>query len=311
MANDLRSILLEFSSASAAPWSSEALAGLDHVDPSGILGRNSALLRADWKLRISYWLGQSVISPDMINSEGPALTLQLRRRIEILLDSLGAELSMPERRDCISSLLSICESTLRDLRPSPRRAISLQMRRELVYSFPSDAFCWICGFRFSAGEVRRFITGGAAEQTKPVPLVDFLYPRGIRRSDNLIAIDHVTPLSRGGHHGIDNFRLCCGFCNLAKSDGISIFESRDARVRVDHPELGPQFTPRPFWVARMFAINGACSVCERRVSDTELRASAFNGAQTLNPLTLRVYCTDHDPLIGSRYVSRECVSMPT
>lgn len=309
MATDLRSILQEFSSAAAAPWSSEALVGLDHVDPSGILGRNSALLRTDWKLRISYWLGQAVISPEMVNSEGPALTLQLRRRIETLLDNLGSELSVPERRACIKSMLSICESSLAELRPKPRTGVSPQMRRELVYRFSSEIYCWICGFRFSTNEVKQFLNGSSAKQTDPVPLVDYLYPRGLHRSDNSIAVDHVTPLSRGGSHGIENFRISCGFCNRAKSDGVSIFESRDARFHVDHPELGPQFSPRPFWVARIFAINGACSICEKKVSETELRAAPLKGAQTLNPLTLRVFCPDHDPIIRARFVSRHRLSI--
>ncbi|KPC89921.1 hypothetical protein ADL27_38570 [Streptomyces sp. NRRL F-6602] len=31
-------------------------------------------------------------------------------------------------------------------------------------------------------------------------------------------IDHVTPLSRGGEHSIDNLVPACGECNLQKSD---------------------------------------------------------------------------------------------
>jgi 5-methylcytosine-specific restriction endonuclease McrA len=45
-----------------------------------------------------------------------------------------------------------------------------------------------------------------------------------------ITIDHVIPLSRGGHHGIGNLVPACGSCNFSKN-GQTVMEWRMTRIR--------------------------------------------------------------------------------
>lgn len=35
---------------------------------------------------------------------------------------------------------------------------------------------------------------------------------------NQIQLDHITPLSRGGSHTVDNFAISCAFCNSSKNN---------------------------------------------------------------------------------------------
>ena len=38
---------------------------------------------------------------------------------------------------------------------------------------------------------------------------------------NSATVDHVTPLSRGGQHTMDNVRCCCLHCNSSKQDALT------------------------------------------------------------------------------------------
>ena len=40
----------------------------------------------------------------------------------------------------------------------------------------------------------------------------------IELSDNQIQLDHITPLSKGGSHTIDNFAISCRSCNCSKGN---------------------------------------------------------------------------------------------
>jgi 5-methylcytosine-specific restriction endonuclease McrA len=33
-----------------------------------------------------------------------------------------------------------------------------------------------------------------------------------------VTLDHVQPLSRGGHHTPENVKVCCEACNMAKDN---------------------------------------------------------------------------------------------
>ncbi|MBY4111465.1 HNH endonuclease [Rhodococcus fascians] len=303
MASDLKAVLEAFAFSATSPWDRESVNKLDNIDTVNLLGRNEKLLVSDFKMRISTWVGQSIITPDMLGKMDLRVMLTLKRRCTYFVENLGQELSEPEKNACVAHLLEICESVLSTMEQKRRSSISVNMRRELIYSFPGSAFCWICGFRFPKSTVELFLRSNNASGVSAIPLVDYLYPRGARNSDQTIAVDHVTPISRGGIDELSNLRIACGYCNRVKSDGISIFENRDNIRVVDHPQEGSIYTPQPFWVARTLAIVGKCTVCERTVKQTPLRVAPMRGAFASNPFTLRVYCSEHDPLASTRFIS--------
>lgn len=42
----------------------------------------------------------------------------------------------------------------------------------------------------------------------------------ISRDWNTDHVDHVIPLAAGGKHSWDNAKVCCGMCNILKSDKV-------------------------------------------------------------------------------------------
>ena len=57
-------------------------------------------------------------------------------------------------------------------------------------------------------------------------------------SDGKIHMDHMTPVSRGGHHNIDNLQPLCAACNIRKHD------MTDAEYRAKYPHLITRNEPK-------------------------------------------------------------------
>ena len=41
----------------------------------------------------------------------------------------------------------------------------------------------------------------------------------VQHADNLLTLDHLVPISRGGDSSAENLRVCCRACNMRRSAG--------------------------------------------------------------------------------------------
>lgn len=52
------------------------------------------------------------------------------------------------------------------------------------------------------------------------PVVRRTQRRGrVQHADNLLTLDHLVPISRGGDSSAENLRVCCRRCNMKRSAG--------------------------------------------------------------------------------------------
>jgi hypothetical protein len=131
-----------------------------------------------------------------------------------------------------------------------------------------------------------------------------MFPRGLQARDTTIVVEHVRPLRAGGSSSdLRNLRLACDYCNSIKSDALTLYSRGQYSRQFNHPQLGPVFPPNPYWVVRLLAVDGKCAVCGRTSADRELLVATRSALRYMNPVSLEVYCADHDPLQSVRWVN--------
>jgi hypothetical protein len=230
-----------------------------------------------------------------------ARLLVLQRALS-LVDAEFGHINQAERASTARILQQIALSLWRARDAASRVPISRRDRYALIVSFSdSRPFCWICGTRFTPPAIEAFVEESKFS-TETQLFVDFTYPRGRNKGDTALTVDHVLPVSAGGTSELENLRLCCAWCNTAKSDNLDIYRSGQYRHVYDHPTLGSFRLPNYSWVSRLLAMTNGCSDCGRTQQDGPLVVASSPAVRQLNPVYLRTYCADHDPWREDRIV---------
>lgn len=301
MTSELISLLTQLQRPLGSPWDADDVLTLAGVDIRAITGRSFGLLQSDYVLILGRWFSQSILTPELDQMSETHRTVVIMRRAKIMIKALNVELNDREVESASSILARGALDTLSQLSPAKRQPVSLSLRYRLVDAYRGEVFCWLCGYRFVGEAVENFLRG--TPYHSPVQfLVDFVYPRGSKDRDVSIVVDHVSPLARGGVDTFENMRLACSFCNSSKSDAITLYEGRREMRSFHHPNLGYVYLPSRSWIVRLFALSGSCAKCEKRASEGQLFVGHVSGAWGMNPVSMRVFCEDHEGLGPDRFV---------
>lgn len=222
----------------------------------------------------------------------------------------------PEESDAVKDALrkSVARVAYRRRRRRTyrRRRVTPEEKRDLLAGAGQRPRCWICGFPFRLSDIRRFLQAPVESSRRELPdEVDFMAPRGIKKEDAAIEVDHVVPLARGGVDDFSNFRLACGWCNRKKSDGETIYGPDERPTSFMHPRLGRISTPHGFWVVRLMVLAKKCQIdpeCTNSSSDSQLYVAAKLEWGAPSPTGLVVCCRTHDPIRSVRFVPRTTVT---
>lgn len=187
---------------------------------------------------------------------------------------------------------------------SGRSKLTIDQRQQLIDAYDGPPYCWICGLRFSEAAIATFL-GRQAPPLLP-KLIDVFKPIGLSARHLRIEVDHVTAHSRGGGDAMQNLELACGWCNIHKSDRLSIYEV-GGEARPAGGDGATRQLPQPFWTVRLMALEGASG----RISphNGELSVCLRNPRGAPSPANLMVVQYGAgDPLGSARFQSREHVA---
>jgi hypothetical protein len=156
---------------------------------------------------------------------------------------LGGDSSAAERRDEVAERERLHRRALKELRTVKTREDAFDAIQFFLFSDPAN---WETMEEFDPDEVGCriwghvcpvFFTQSEATETKAGRVEGRYLPRTImlqvvRRDnhvcqecftyvpDDQLEFDHIIPVSRGGPTSVENLRLLCRRCNIAKSDRI-------------------------------------------------------------------------------------------
>lgn len=133
-----------------------------------------------------------------------------------------------------------------------------------------------------------------------------MFPRGLRDTDLSIQVEHIVPFSLAGNDpdNIDNLDLSCGWCNLSKSNTVSMYTRNRNGKYYNHPNLGRVSIPNRYWVVKLLMSHDECQVCGKKpqIKGNELRPVLINDKGVANINNLKVVCGNCDPIRGDRIV---------
>ncbi|WP_376776294.1 HNH endonuclease signature motif containing protein [Allocatelliglobosispora scoriae] len=175
---------------------------------------------------------------------------------------------------------------------------------ELWFASEPEPRCYLCGYKFTPA-ARDYFLGRSRVLPTVSLLVDFTRPR-LKVRHLQIEIDHVQPVVDGGSNEIANLRLACGLCNIIKSRFGSIYDTYSWPVRhLRHPDLGWVTIPQPLWLLRVLSLRARCEYrdgCAATVETHEMFAAPWSVSGSLNPVNIKVCCSDHDPWASKRLI---------
>lgn len=276
--------------------------------PDAILAKNQDILRADVHSLWLRWFMESFCTPTRYVED------QTKNEIHIYQEALIRinELYPSETRSLRESLAAaIAKHTMLDVqreRNKGRTFATKDQKRKLIDAQATPR-CWICGYEFTMPAIDSFLSRKSDHSISLPELVDIFRPRGLHPRDISIEVEHIIPVSAGGH-GDDNLALSCGWCNQYKSARTSVYDviAKTPKVRY---LLGNQVRyelPHPFWTVRLLATRRTCQHidgCDKDVTNSELFISPACRTGSPNPTNLQVFCQNHDPFSFDRFVSRE------
>jgi hypothetical protein len=292
----------------AQHWSRSGLAGMALMNvPDLVLGRHQDLLRADVYRLWAEWFLEAIYDPGRLGSQpGYAILFSETERV---VNALFPALPADERTDFTRQLARM---TLREVerRKVRRIAFTRSEREEAYVNAGPEPRCWICGHEFAEWAKQKFLRRPYEVSALPL-FVDVAMPR-LSARDFMIEIDHVVPVGSGGTN-VENLRLACGRCNVHKRDRLSIYDvgSRPYVIRTPDGDIS---RPRPFWVVRVLVSRPRCENeegCTWTVANAELTVAPRYAGGAMNPVNMRVTCSDHDPLGSRRLVPRSLFDAKT
>lgn len=276
-------------------FSPQGLAPSLHA-PESIQGLSSELLKDDLNYLLVQWFIDALKPQNSEeNNHYPHIYQSVRKALRNrFIDSSDPELHKVSTR--LSRL--ICNGS--NQRKYQREEFSIADKFSLFTK--SGGYCGICGFRFSEAMVENFL-GGQPQYSKHI-FYDFLKPTKRTKKNFQIEIDHIFPLARGGGNDLENLQLLCGFCNSAKRDFTSVFDSSSKTIEINHPELGKLNLSSWFLVVRVLSGN-KCSFCDKSIDSTELTITPLLMSYQINPVNVRSTCYECDPMKEYRFLPVE------
>lgn len=290
-------------------WDPARIGEVETTIPAELLSERRFLLRVDNHALVARWFLEGIYDFGRCTQWGFAEFYEVASKATAVL---LPELPQDERIQ-LGKALARTASIERDRRNAAevKSSISLDIRRSLLVASGRPPRCWVCGGAFSTDEVQRFLTGKRPQGAKLPAYVDFLRQRGLKAQDFRIEIDHVYPAVKGGLAG-ENLKLACGWCNRYKSANVTIYDvSTETRRVLHHPHLGDVTIPQPFWIIRLLAMRRRCEAvegCDKTTANSELLISPRFTHGSANPVSMRVYCREHDPLRHHRLIPRHLLS---
>lgn len=300
----MASLLQDFLAASladpGAPWSVDGLRGIARLQvPERVLGNFGDVLRGDIHRQWASWFLGTICDVDSYvrsGTEYPFIFADVLGRIRSTMTELD-DRDVGELASQVAKL-AFGEAQRRAGNRS-RTPLDPALRRQLIDLADGRPHCWICGWRFQAEAVDRFLEMSDRLPEQP-RLIDVFKPIGLNRRHLRIEVDHVAPFSRGGADGGDNLRLCCGWCNAHKSDRSSIYEV-SGEARAASGGASGRALPQPFWVVRVLAMEAERGGLSPR--DGELTVALRNRKGAVNPANLVAVTYDSDPMGTDRFQS--------
>lgn len=301
----LLSALEAFRNAVQQPWSADSIEELaKHGSAVGDVA--GWLLQADYSSVVLGWLAESVQPTGGDHDESHVKKSKIFKQATEVASSLGDGRSgftfTTTEKTALARALGRAAWAAIEERADRELKLRSAERRQLLMEAGTPPRCYLCGARFGETAIQRF-NGDSLEAPQATPLVDFLFPRGLRGRDFLIHVEHVRPLARGGADTLENLRLACAFCNHTKSDVITMFDRTGYGRVIIHPQVGPVRAPHPSWAVRLLALSGSCIACGRDSRSGKLVVAPAVMSRNLNPMNLRVYCELHDPISDLRLVT--------
>lgn len=274
--------------------------------PDIITSDRGILLRADIHLLWTQWFINSICDSEQFlnSSQGYPHIFKVVQNITPSIFNRFTESELQKVTKYIARLID------RDVqRKKERSRISLDKdTKKLLWDInESEPRCWMCGYKFSDWAKNKFL-GYSNYREAPLPrFVDYTTLHGVKQRDVCIEVDHAIPFSKGGTEDIDNLRLSCGWCNSHKSDRLSIYDVEIKPRTLDHPKLGKQSIPHPFWVVRLLSVRQRCEYkgnCDKTVNHNKLNIIFKHPQGAMNPANLKVTCEEHDSLGSARFIDR-------
>lgn len=288
-------------------WNIQSLSGIGNQRvPDFVMSGRGLLLRADINILWTQWFIESICDPEIFaNSDrGYAYIFQtVHERIPYIF----AGTSEGERKKLTKYVARLVDKEVQRRKNRKRNFICLESKKMLWDIYGPEHRCWICGYKFTKWAKNKFI-GENNYGESPLPqFIDYITLHGLTQRDISVELDHVVPFSKGGNEE-DNLRLACGWCNSHKGNWISLYDVPVKPHVVEHPKLGKQSIPHPFWIIRLLSIRRGCEYeygCDRTVDNSQLTVVYKNPSGSMNPTNLRITCFDHDPIGSDRLISRK------
>lgn len=300
MPSGLTEILKSAKGALLSPWNQDSLAELAHTNMPDLPVRSAWLLEADVRAVWLRWVIEGTVPIGSSSRNAASLVAALLGSAEAMLGDVAPLLNIPERGTAARLMAEIAYAWI-TAQGKKRIALTTNERRLVLLDAGDPAKCWICGEPFSTLALSRFL-GESLDPFTESPYVDCFYPRGMRAGDFECQVEHVMPVAAGGTNLPENLRLACGYCNRVKHESLDIYARSSGYVSINHPSLGPLELPNPYWVCRIMAVDGQCSVCGSSSRECVLRAASSRRARYINPSNLQLYCGEHDPISTERWI---------
>jgi hypothetical protein len=305
--NQITAFLDQTSSRLETSWQLSSLSSVAGLRvPDFITGRQDSILRADINALWTQWFLESICDPERFVDDYPGYAYvfhAVKNEIPLLFGNLE-----PHNHVEISQQISrLIHQGISRRQKRKRIAFDSKIKYLLWNIYGPEPRCWICGYKFSAWAINKFLKNPTDDEAPKPQFIDYMKPIGLTKRDSQIEVDHVFPFSDGGDDCIDNLRLACGWCNTYKSDRLAIYDVAARPPVVCHPRMGRVTIPHPFWTVRLLSLRRQCEYeggCDKTVNDTELTITSKHKEGALNPINMRVTCLEHDHLGSERFISR-------
>lgn len=187
-----------------------------------------------------------------------------------------------------------------------KRSVSNCLKEALMFKNKNTSkdqciYCESCGFRFKKVNY--------TDST----LVDLMKPiKDISRSKfRTVQFDHIYPYSKSGATDIENLQILCGFCNLAKSNKISLFQYNSNFMYqlkgIKNNFIENYFIPQS-WVVFRTIYKRPCSICQRTAVECELTVKICQLKRQPTPDNIECICyecLENEEDSNQRYISNE------
>lgn len=274
--------------------------------PDFIMSGRGTLLRADIHILWTQWFIESICDPEIFASSSKGYAY-IVHKVQETIPSIFPGVPESERKELTKYIARLVDKEVQRRKIRKRISVSLDTRKLLWDIYGPEPRCWICGYKFTKWAENKFLGYGNYAEALLPQFIDYMTLNSLTSRDISIEVDHAVPFSKGGHEE-DNLRLACGWCNSHKSDRVSLYDVALKPRTLEHPKLGKQSIPHPFWIVRLLSVRRCCEYeegCHKTVDNAQLTVFPRHREGAMNPTNLRVICSEHDPLGSHRFVSRK------